>query len=122
MTKEPSWLSDAARRAQFEPWTLGRLLSALCEQERTCDKDLTTELRCDASTLRWLYLCRAPTDSHFAQNIEQIARRFGVDASRLAALVRRADALEALAANTVNAEERKFLLAARDREDGEESR
>jgi len=82
MTKEPSWLRDAARRAQFEPWTLGRLFSSLCELESTCDKDLITELQCDAGTLHWLYLCRAPSDAHFAGDVEQIARRFGLDPNR----------------------------------------
>lgn len=121
MRKEPSWLGHAAERARNEPWTLGRLLSRCCELEGTSDNDIATELGCTPDTLRWVYLCRAPSEEHFAEDVGRVAQRFGLEASRLAALVRRADAVAALAAPHHDTGDAELLLAARDREDTEDS-
>jgi len=122
MTKEPSWIAHAAQRAGAEPWTLGHLLSRYCDMEGTSDANLATELGCAPDTLRWLYLCRVPSPARFGEDVERIAQRFGLDVHRLAALVRRADALAALGAPGHDAGERELLMAARDREDGEDTR
>lgn len=120
MTKVPSWLAHAAQRSRIEPWTVGRLLSTCNELESISDEELATELGCDPQTLHWLYLCRAPSQERFAGDIARIAQRFGLDAHRLAAVVRRAEALSALGASGHDAGERELLLAARDHEDGED--
>src|SRR5207302_6715236 len=97
MTKAASWLGPAARRAQLEPWALGWILSRLCELEGSSHEDLAAELHCDVTTLRWIFLCRTPAEGRFAEDVERIALRFRLDANRLAAVVRRADAVVALA-------------------------
>lgn len=120
MTKEPRWLASAARRATSESWTLGGLFAQYCSVENATDVEIANEVNCDIGTLRWLYLCRAPSSARFAQDVERIAQRFALDGNRLAALVRRVEALAALRAPTHDAGESELLLAARDREDGEE--
>jgi hypothetical protein len=116
MTSETFWLDSAARRARQEPWTLGCLLSGLAEIEGTAGGDIAAELNCDAVTVHWIFLCRRPSEQHFTQDVESIAARFSLDVSRLAALVRRADAVAARAAATHDTAE-SILLAARDRQD-----
>lgn len=115
MTNKDHWLESAARRAQRETWTLGWSLSHLAELEGTSSRELATELNCDPVTVQWLFLCRSPSGERFAQDVEQIASRFSLDVKRLAGLVRRADAITALAAPGQRASE-GILLAARDRE------
>lgn len=118
MTNSESWLESAARRAQCETWTLGRNLSRLAELEGTSSHEFAAELKCDTATVQWLFLCRCPAGERFAEDVEQIASRFSLDAKRLAGLIRRADAVAALAAAGHDTSER-ILLAARDREDDE---
>lgn len=115
MSNKPTWLDSAARRATKEPWTLGCTLSRLAELEGRSSGDIAAELDCDAMTVRWLFFCRRPSLDRFAQDVEHIASRFSLDMKRLAALVRRADAVIALGAQTHDASE-SVLLAARDRE------
>ena len=116
MTSRDNWLESAARRAQRETWTLGWTLSRLAELEGTSGYELAAELNCDAETVQWLFLCRSPSGERFAEDVERIASRFSLDTTRLAGLVRRADAVTALAASEPAASE-SILLAARDRED-----
>jgi len=116
VTNRDHWLESAARRAQRETWTLGWRLSHLAELEGASSRELATELNCDPVTVQWLFLCRSPSRERFAQDVERIALRFSLDATRLAGLVRRADAITALAASDQGASE-GILLAARDREE-----
>lgn len=118
MTSKESWLKFAARRAQRETWTLGRNLSRLAELEGTSSSALAAELKCDPATMQWLFLCRSPASDRFAADVERIASRFSLDVHRLAGLIRRADAVTALAAAAHDTSE-GILLAARDREDSE---
>ena len=119
MTDETVWLDSAARRARQEPWTLGCLLSGLADIEGTSGSDIAAELNCDSETVHWIFLCRRPSEHCFAQEVERIAARFSLDVKRLAGLVRRADAVVALAAATHDTSE-SILLAARDRQDRED--
>lgn len=116
MTNKDHWLASAARRAQRETWTLGWSLSHLAESEGTSSRQLATELNCDPVTVQWLFLCRSPSGERFARDVEQIASRFSLDVKRLVGLIRRADAITALAAPGQGASE-GILLAARDREE-----
>jgi hypothetical protein len=119
MRKETSWLGHAAERARNEPWTLGWILSRYRAAEGIFDDDVAVELGCDTETLRWIHLCRAPSQARFADDVARIADRFSVEPTRLAALIRRADALAALASPGHEASGADLLLAARDREDKE---
>ena len=117
MTSRDNWLESAARRAQRETWTLGdERLRSSWPVEGTSGYELAAELNCDAETVQWLFLCRSPSGERFAEDVERIASRFSLDTTRLAGLVRRADAVTALAASEPAASE-SILLAARDRED-----
>jgi hypothetical protein len=120
MTKQLDWLGHAAERARSESWTLGRLLSRCCELEGISEADVATELGCTLDTLRWIYLCRIPSQSRFSDDVGRVAERFGLEPRRLAALVRRADAVAALASPHHDADDAELLLAARDREEGED--
>lgn len=122
MTKDPSWIGRAAQRARFEPWTMGGLLSQYCELEGSSHSDLAAELGCNLETLHWLYLCKAPSQARFAEDIGLIAERLGLEISGLVAIVRRAEALVALARPGHDVAETGLLLAARDRENKEDPR
>lgn len=115
----PSWLGRAALRSRAETWTLGHVFSRCCQAEGASDDDLALELDCSIDTMRWLSLCRAPSRARFAEDVEQIAARFNVSVHRLAGLVRRADALEALQAGHKDPSS-ELHLAARDRQERED--
>lgn len=119
MTNRENWLESAARRAQRATWSLGWNLTRLAELEGTSSRELAAELNCDAATVQWLFLCRSPTGERFAEDVERIASRFSLDVKRLAGLIRRADAVTALAAWGHDASE-GILVAARDRQDDQE--
>jgi hypothetical protein len=119
VTNRENWLESAAHRAQRETWTLGRNLSRLAELEGTSSHEFAAELHCDPATVQWLFLCRAPAGQRFAEDVERIASRFSLDVKRLAGLIRRADAVTALAASGHEMSD-SILLAARDREDDED--
>ena len=99
---------------------MGSLLSRLAELEGTSGDDIAGELQCAAVTVRWVFLCRRPSGERFAQDVERIASRFSLEVKRLTALVRRADAVVSLAADTHDTSE-SILLAARDRQDSEDN-
>jgi hypothetical protein len=124
MSAEPSWLRHAAQRSSLECWSLGRLLSRCRELEGSSDEMLAAELDCDVQTILWLSLCRLPSEARFVEEVRQVCSRFGLDSTRLAALLRRAQALEALTVQADVYEEAsdQFLLAARDRDDEDDSR
>lgn len=119
MTNSEDWLESAARRAQRETWTLGWCLSRLAELEGNSSRELAAELKCDAATVQWLFLCRSPVGERFTEDVEQIASRFSLDIKSLVGLIRRAHAVTALAARSHDVSE-GILLAARDREDDED--
>ena len=105
----------AAARPAFLAWTLARFRSA----ERLDDDGLARWLGIDPGQVRWLGLCRRPRPERFAADTRAIAERFGVEPSRLAALIRQVEALDALG-GAVD-QDAGVLAAARDREDGAEA-
>ncbi len=116
MTKTPRWLEQAARRGSERPWTLGAALDEYCRNEELTREQLSSLLGCSLDSLAWLSLCRRPAPEQFAEDISKIAERFEIDASKLAQIVRRVDAIAVLR-RAINAqEEDPLLLAARDRD------
>lgn len=120
MTNKENWLESAARRAERETWTIGWNLSHLAELEGISSHEFAAELKCDTATVQWLSICKCPGAERFAEDVEQIASRFSLDVKRLAGLIRRANAVTALAdsGHTTSA---GMFLAARDREDEDKS-
>lgn len=94
------------------------LASALEEYARSEElgrESLAEELGCVPEMLGRLGLCRRPrSDPHgFREDVDRIASRFGISSERLAEVVRRSDALSALAGAR---QEAGTLAAARDRD------
>jgi hypothetical protein len=119
MTRTSNWLDLAARRSTERPWTLGAALDEYCRNEAITRKQLSTFLGCSLDSLASLSLCRKPAPDRFAEDVAKIAARFQVDASKLAQIVRRVDVVAALRQPTISREEeeRRLLLAARDRDE-----
>lgn len=83
------------------------------------DLEMAAFLQCREAALRDLALCRRPATSSpaFRSDVERIASYVGLDAARLAQILREVEAAAALRAATVRSEQgvRGLLLAARDR-------
>jgi hypothetical protein len=115
-------LRRAAERAGQRRFYLASSLLAYARAERLDDAGLVDRLGCDPARLPALMLCRKPTGEApvFRADVEAIAERFGLNPTRLAHLLRRADSLVALARAPAS-EPGGVLAAARDREmDGQE--
>jgi hypothetical protein len=79
---------------------------------------LLDELGCSESALSWAYLCRRPVEGHFIEQVRAIATRCGLDAHRLAAVIRRVQVASELQESTEEGRSPGFapLMAARDRD------
>ena len=112
-------LAVLARRVETDPYFLGYALAQYAKTEELSDEDLARVLGCDIASLTRLRLCRRPRrePALFRQDVGRIASTFKIDDERLGEAVRRADALDAL--KTALAEH-GFLMAARDRDGGDE--
>lgn len=109
-------LRRAAERAGQHPFYLASSLLAYARAERLDDAGLAACAGCDVDSLPALLLCRRPSGegSVFRADVEAIADRFGLDAQRLAKLLRAADALVALGGAATD-HAGGLLAAARDR-------
>ncbi len=116
MTTTPKWLEQAARRGTERPWTLGAALVEYCRDEGLTREQLSSLLGCSLQSLEWLSLCRRPALEQFADDVSKISERFHIDASRLAQIVRRVDAVVVLRRTIKLQDEDPLLLAARDRD------
>ena len=116
MTNKPKWLKRAAHRSSEHSWTLGAALDEYCRTEGLTREQLSLLLGCNTELLAWLSLCRKPRFDHFADDIARIAERFQIDATKLAQMMRRVDAISALRRTIDTDEAGPLLLAARDRD------
>ncbi len=108
-------LRRAADRAAGRPFFLAAALLPYARAERLDDAGLAARLGCSVEVLPRLLLCRRPRPEPgaFRGDVERLATAFGLDVTALAATVREADALAALA---VAEADTGWLAAARDRE------
>lgn len=115
---DPRLLRRAAERAVERRFFLGSALLPYARAEGLDDAGLAGRLGCAPDALPALLLCRRPDrkGGQFRMDVERIADRFGLDAARLAQVIRLADALEAFAATASDAPG-GLLAAARDRDD-----
>jgi len=114
--RQEALLELAAKRAARRPEYLGWILAEYLASEGKPVVTLQAELRCDEGAMRRLALCRRPRHERFEGDITRIATVLGLDGAVLAGIVRRVQALEAMAAPGVV--DRGFLMAARERRRG----
>jgi hypothetical protein len=109
-------LDALATRVEGDPFFLAALLSIYANSEGLDDAALAGALGCRSEELTGLRLCRAPraAPEGFRADVARIAEHFGLDEGRLIGVVRRGQALQALAAAPAGT--RGVLLAARDAE------
>jgi hypothetical protein len=109
-------LDALAKRVEGDPFFLAALLKVYAQSESFDDAGLATALGCRPDSLAALRLCRAPRSEakDFRADVVRIAGHFGLDEARLFGVLRRAEALRALAAAQTGT--RGVLLAARDGE------
>lgn len=113
---QPS-LTRLARLAESRRSLMSSLMQLYREREGMDDEQLAAFLQCDTDALPRLALCRRPRQApDFRGDIEAIAARAGADPSRLARLVRAAEAQESLRGGS-GARQASMLLAARDYDD-----
>ncbi len=107
-------LRRAAERAAAHTFFLAAALLPYARAEGLDDAALAARLGCAPERLARLLLCRQPRPAPgaFREDVAQIAAAFGLDAPRLANILRQASALAALGA----AHDAAWLAAARDRE------
>lgn len=107
----------AAERAAQRPFYLASSLLAYARAEGLDEAGLAAQAGCDLGSLPLLLLCRRPAGGGavFRADVEAIAARFALDATRLARLLRRADAVTGLGRMPLD-HDRALLTAARDRD------
>lgn len=111
----------AAKRTAEEPRLLGYELSEYRTFNDATEDDLAAALECSRDALVCLALCRRPDSNapSFRVDVEQIALHCGVNAQKLAALLREVDSLRAIRQVPIPphlaAPQLGLLAAARDR-------
>ena len=98
--------------ASREPFYLGWYFATYAEMMSVDIADVAGELGCLPEVMNAMSLCRAPRPEppHFREDIEAVATRFQVRADRLANLVRQVQFVS----------DQGMLLAARDRDSGDQ--
>jgi hypothetical protein len=112
-------LEALARQAMSDPFFLAAPLACYARRHRLDDTGLAEQLGCSPAALAALRLCRNPvsTAPDFGHDVQRIARQFGLDAFRLAQIVRFGQGLLKLAhAAPGHTPAGGCLMAARDRE------
>lgn len=116
MEKYKPSLARLKRIAQRHPNFLAYLFSVYQEYNGLSDEQLAVFLECSIDALPGLALCQRPRPfPDFRQDVERMAQHYHVNATRLAQLVRNAEAHDNL-----RHPNNTFLLAARDREKSQE--
>lgn len=118
MTETADLLERLAQRCEAHDWALGAVFGRYCDVEHQGRESLASHFGCSLETLRWMSVCRRPRNDHFADDVRAVAERFKVSATKLAAIVRRVEAVEALRRpGSADVDDEQMLLAARDRGD-----
>jgi len=89
-------LERVAIRAATRPEYLGWVLARYAAAEDTTDAMIAKMLNVPEEDLRRVRLCLRPRSQSFADDVGQLARKFGLDAATLATMVRHVDALEGM--------------------------
>lgn len=109
-----------ARRVETDSWFLGFALALYAQSEDLNDERLASTLGCSVADLTSLRLCRRPLSEPaeaFGRDIDTLVRAYGVRADVIAAVARRADAVDSLRRSAEGVPGTPAtLMAARDRE------
>jgi hypothetical protein len=108
-------LMRAARRASARTEYLGWLLARYRQIENCSEPELAKRLGVSTADFPRMALCLRPRSKHFAADVSEIAEKFGLDNSELAAVVRLVEAAEAIQALPPSARDAGLLMAARAR-------
>lgn len=119
MTNPPERM---ANRVSEDPFFLAAPLRCYAQSNELDDAALAEQLGCPVGTLTNLRLCRNPKPEppHFWQEVETIAKRFGLNPDTLANVVRIGQSfltLQSSATAEHTQDSAGFLLAARDDEE-----
>jgi hypothetical protein len=109
-------LARAAQRASLRRNYLGWIFARFGATEGKADQELAELFKTSVQNLQHVRLCLRPRSESFAADVDQIAQKFGLDAGRLAKIIRHVEALDGMADDHTNvASEAGLLLAARAR-------
>ncbi len=86
----------ATRRVRARPEYLGWVLARFIESEHKTDKELADFLSTSVDNLNRMGLCLRPRSEFFAEDVSQIARKFGVKVADLASIARHVEVLEGM--------------------------
>jgi hypothetical protein len=114
-------LNRLARRVEADPRFLASFLAEYAQSEGLDESELARVLGCTREALTGIRLCRAPRSdaAGFREDVRQVAEQFGLDAVRLAEIIRQGEAFRLLRAGAVGAA--GFLMAARGRPEDSDS-
>ena len=96
LENKASLLARMANRAVHRSEYLGWVLARYADSEQKTDEMMTRLLRVPAQDLDRIRLCLRPRSKSFADDVDQIARKFGADATILAQVIRHVEALEGM--------------------------
>jgi hypothetical protein len=98
------------QRLEQDETYLAHLFAVMRSVEGLDDRGLAIALGAPIERVSRIALCRTPRDDMFREDVDEIAGHFGIDANRLAQLVRRGQTLSAFS----HAYSGELLAAARD--------
>ena len=115
-------LTQLADRASQRPEYLGWIFGHYAKVEGATDQGFCARLGISALDLQRLHLCLRPRQASFAADLKQIATKFALDPSELARIIRHAEAIDAMKADSPELENFGLMLAARARSEGKINR
>lgn len=113
-------MTRMAYRASSNPDYIAYLFELYSSAEKTEWSAIARQLGLDEIRLARVALSRRPRQETFDEDIERIAEYVEVDVTELLSILRHAEALEVFRANS-NRTGKRWLMAARDKEDENES-
>jgi hypothetical protein len=117
LEKRAALLARMASRAVDRSEYLGWVLARYADSEQKTDEMMASLLRMPAHDLYRIRLCLRPRSQSFADDVGQIARKFGADATFLAQVIRHVEALEGMkdSSKVEKTNDAGLLMAARAR-------
>ena len=117
LENKPSILARMANRAVDRSEYLGWVLARYADSEQKTDEMMARLLRVPTQDLDRIRLCLRPRSKSFADDVDQIARKFGADVTILAQVIRHVQALEGMkdSSEVEKANDAGLLMAARAR-------